>query len=447
VKPGYLINILLAVALSVLSAAPPAADEPLGPGRRVVIFGSSTAAGIGASHYARSWAGRLTSELQLRGYRVFNRSISGNNTRDLLARFDTDVTPLQPEFVVFASSMQNESITTDPRGAYARYTTNLALLLEKAQRIGANSVVIGQYANNGYSGEAVDVVQRVYEDLERQGIATWEVFGPTADPITGKWLPDLSDDGVHPNDPGHKLIFDSIPLAHFQTPRRDSRTAGAGACWQWGRDLTNIPMRVKLDRPVSSWTAAAWVRGTGGAGKVLIGLDGDPNLCRFILRDNELAVVSGTNQFITANWPGGAMEWRHAALSYRYTTNTMDLYLDGLRVATGAMPYRFEVRAFHFLSRSDTTAFNCDECGIAMPLLYRGNLKSGDIRQLMQGRVLGKSLEFSGDPGRVSEAGARETGASTVTEAYLPSWSVEDSSEVSPAKARPRFCPGLNQPF
>ena len=210
-EPGYLINILLAVALSVLSAAPPAADEPLGPGRRVVILGSSTAAGIGASHYARSWAGRLTSELQLRGYRVFNRSISGNNTRDLLARFDTDVTPLQPEFVVFASSMQNESINTDPRGAYARYTANSALLLEKARRIGASSVVIGQYANNGYSGEAVDVVQRVYEDLERQGIATWDLFGPTADPITGKWLPGLSDDGVHPNDPGDKLIFDSDP--------------------------------------------------------------------------------------------------------------------------------------------------------------------------------------------------------------------------------------------
>ena len=64
--------------------------------KTIVILGSSTAQGVGASTYARSWAGLLTSAVAPRGWTVQNVSISGSGTAGSLARFDQDVTPLRP---------------------------------------------------------------------------------------------------------------------------------------------------------------------------------------------------------------------------------------------------------------------------------------------------------------------------------------------------------------
>ena len=100
-------------------------EEPRPQGRRLVILGSSTAAGAGASSYRLSWAGRLTEALAPLGITVINRSISGSNTAASIQRFQRDVEALRPNYVVFSTSLHNELVLTRREEARKEFVENL----------------------------------------------------------------------------------------------------------------------------------------------------------------------------------------------------------------------------------------------------------------------------------------------------------------------------------
>jgi acyl-CoA thioesterase I len=78
-----------------------ASDAPL----VIVAIGSSSTAGAGASSPAASYPNRLAAELKLRfptsTITVINRGINGEETDQMLARFDTDVLSAHPDLVVW----------------------------------------------------------------------------------------------------------------------------------------------------------------------------------------------------------------------------------------------------------------------------------------------------------------------------------------------------------
>jgi lysophospholipase L1-like esterase len=78
-----------------------AAGEPL----VIVAIGSSSTAGAGASSQAASYPARLAVELQQlfpgRPIKVLNRGVNGEEARDMLARFDSDVLAEKPDLVLW----------------------------------------------------------------------------------------------------------------------------------------------------------------------------------------------------------------------------------------------------------------------------------------------------------------------------------------------------------
>src|SRR5579883_3007408 len=107
-RPALLLGFAAAAgsnASEAVCSAPPdflaaSRDFPRNGARTVVILGSSTAAGAGASDYQFSWAARLARAIAASGFHVLNLSISSTTTQDSLDRFATDVAPLRPDFVV-----------------------------------------------------------------------------------------------------------------------------------------------------------------------------------------------------------------------------------------------------------------------------------------------------------------------------------------------------------
>jgi acyl-CoA thioesterase I len=78
-----------------------AGGEPL----TIVAIGSSSTAGAGASSPAASYPSRLAEELKERFPRrditVLNRGVNGEETQDMLARFETSVIPAHPDLVLW----------------------------------------------------------------------------------------------------------------------------------------------------------------------------------------------------------------------------------------------------------------------------------------------------------------------------------------------------------
>jgi acyl-CoA thioesterase I len=78
-----------------------AGGEPL----TIVAIGSSSTAGAGASSPAASYPSRLAEELKERfpgrDITVLNRGVNGEETQDMLARFETSVIPAHPDLVLW----------------------------------------------------------------------------------------------------------------------------------------------------------------------------------------------------------------------------------------------------------------------------------------------------------------------------------------------------------
>ncbi len=194
--------------------SPPDLPVLSSPKPRVLILGSSTAEGYNASQYPLSWAGRLTLALRSVGIDVVNASISGTNTANSLQRFDRDVTPRQPSFVILSTSILNENFISDPSGALNRYLTNLRLLVERVRALPAVPVVITMYPSDRYGGAHIELLRQVDRRIEELGVPLLH-FGANVSDEQGRWLPGMSGDGVHPTDLGHEMLFDSIPITLF----------------------------------------------------------------------------------------------------------------------------------------------------------------------------------------------------------------------------------------
>ena len=71
----------------------------------IVAIGSSSTAGVGASAVETTYPSRLEAELKARipgaTIRVINHGVSGDQARDMLARFDTDVRDEHPDLVLW----------------------------------------------------------------------------------------------------------------------------------------------------------------------------------------------------------------------------------------------------------------------------------------------------------------------------------------------------------
>lgn len=372
-----------------LSQAPPAAGS-----RKVVVLGSSSAAGVGASRYDLSWVGLLTSELRNRGFEVINSSISGSGTDTSLARFDVDVTPHQPDFVVLATSIFNEGFVNAPQAAWSRYVANTRELIRRTRDLGAIPIVVGMYPSDFYNTTNIALISQLYRTEETLGVPVWDFWSIVSDPA-GNWLPGLTRDGLHPTDAGHGYFFNSIPLslfdvAYYPSPGNIDSTPGA---WQTpsteeGRELGRIDIR--LDRASGSWTSAAWIQDAGANDwRVYLRLgSGQGERFRVERQGTSLVLREGESEQLHVPLSVGPdRTWRHVAVSYQFATRRLQLYLDGASVAEFFPSQTEPVSHFEFGS-------GCENCSFSDLVVYRSNLDSDQIAQIMTGLIPRRSLEF-----------------------------------------------------
>ncbi|MBT3378484.1 MAG: hypothetical protein HN742_02000 [Lentisphaerae bacterium] len=356
---------------------------------KLVIFGSSVAGGAGAEN-SHGWAAMLKAKLEQREWTVVNRSIGGDNTTKLMARFESDLLPEKPDMVILALSLGNEGIMGEGASVYRQYVRNMHKLVQMCRKNQIIPIVSNCYPNGNYEPEHHDYLRRFNETLNTWSVASIDFLG-AIDDGHGRWPEGTWTDAGHPNSLGHAEMFQAIPLSlfdhlideHYQLPQMAQGGLQCGgnaenACW-----LSYTP-----DSPMHSFSLAfrAQPSGTPEPGAVIASCDG----CRIAVGvsghwELQLADGAALPSAITA----AADQAYEIGLTHSYTNRELALYINGTLV--GKLPGRLLPE--QGLIGGGRTAPGPQGL-YQRVLIYRSCLDAEAMESLAKGNVLRSSLEL-----------------------------------------------------
>ena len=205
----YLFSALLLVTGSLLSACQSPAEQ------RVCFFGSSVCRGVGADSL-NGYATQVTAALPA-GWESVNISVDGNNTYDLFARFDRDMTPVEAKYVVIGISLGNEGLHENGARAVLSYRENMPRLIRMLQEQGRTVIVTNNYPRADFNQVDYEDLCETNLEVQQWNIPTINLFG-TIDDGQGRWADGYwnGTDIYHPNQKGHKAMASAFPLTMWE---------------------------------------------------------------------------------------------------------------------------------------------------------------------------------------------------------------------------------------
>lgn len=205
----YLIPVLLLVSCMLFNACKSPAEQ------RICFFGSSVCRGVGAEAL-HGYAAQVTESLPA-GWESVNISIDGNNTYDLFARFDRDMTPVEAKYVVIGISLGNEGLHEKGARAVLSYRENMPRLIRMLQEQGRTVIVTNNYPRADFNQVDYADLCEVNLEVQQWNVPTINVFG-TIDDGAGRWAAHLwnGSDIYHPNQQGHEAMASAFPLTMWE---------------------------------------------------------------------------------------------------------------------------------------------------------------------------------------------------------------------------------------
>ncbi len=359
---------------------------------RLVVLGSSTAAGAGAAPRANSWEGRLASATSGKGLTVLNVSISGTKTSGSLDRFDRDVRPLEPDLVVLATSVMNESPFSNFPSLRRTYMQNTRELIARVQEIGAIPILVTPYPSDGLTPALRLQMLEIAREFEAEGVTVWD-FWNAMDDGAGRWLPGLSWDGIHVGNTGHLGFFESIPLGFFDFAlASDHPLPSRPAFGSWiaeAADGVHPAIAVSPASPAPSWSAAFWTSSDGKDDeKTLLEVYGPQVRVRRIGKRFELLLHGEVVAAGDASESGG---FQHICVTHQWLTGTVTLHVNGKAAGAATSSALEPAVLFSLGNTGERPGIQGDR--VAQFLVYRTPLCAEDVWELALGRVPVKSLE------------------------------------------------------
>jgi lysophospholipase L1-like esterase len=191
----------------------------------VLVVGSSVAWGTGATGpmwaprrhprgvgYAELLRGALSGRL---GLSMCNAAVGGDHTGRCLRMLRAALPVCKPRWVVVGLSLGNEGLpwTRDAAEAEAlvdRYIAAVRQIAAAAASAGAQVVVGGVYPHGRYRPHHLHALRRADAALASAGglrVVSWLA---ALDGGGGRWKAELEADFAHPNEHGHRLMFEAF---------------------------------------------------------------------------------------------------------------------------------------------------------------------------------------------------------------------------------------------
>jgi predicted TIM-barrel fold metal-dependent hydrolase/lysophospholipase L1-like esterase len=169
------------------------------------------------------------------GLRVVNRGNGGSSTKQLILRFDEDVVDYHPKVVVISGGIND--IDGPSTNEVIEY--NLATLAEMAERNGIFPILAGLMPVNDvydkdmarlHPHDRIIAINRWVEAYAKRKLFGYaDYYSPTVDRQNLYFLlPDLSNDGIHPNGKGYEVMA-HVALAEINKALHPLPKTGAAA--------------------------------------------------------------------------------------------------------------------------------------------------------------------------------------------------------------------------
>ena len=192
----------------------------------MLVFGASSAQGFWDSQ--GGWADRLKAyydKLQMADFsaeqpRVMNLGVSGDSSQEVLKRIGPEASARQNEkgvAIIIAVGSNNAAETAGKtRTTTEEYQTELKQIIDKAKQLTDKVMVVGFPAVDETKTNPIAWADLYFKNFNIQKFETAaQATARQADvpfiPIFESFKPGMNaHDGLHPNDEGHKLIFELV---------------------------------------------------------------------------------------------------------------------------------------------------------------------------------------------------------------------------------------------
>ncbi|TGE20961.1 SGNH/GDSL hydrolase family protein [Hymenobacter metallicola] len=364
---------------------------------KLVYMGSSVPFGQGATSnygYTAMYSALLAQRAAAgtgQPWVTANISVPGNNTVDVLNRFDADLLPQGSKYVVFALALGNEGILTGGQPIFNQFRTNLLQLIQRARANGLVPIITNGYTRNDYGPTEYTFTRQMNALIHGWNVPSVNLLG-AVDDGAGRWASGYWTDALHPNDRGHAemsrtlvpSLFDALHASKPQPTRRVS----SGITLTTTAVASAQLVRLVPEEVVHPFTTAIRFK-TSTTGQ-LVAIRDSAGLAAGTLRVGTGGIVvyqSAKGRTITGTVPVTNNRWHKLVLTHYYARGATMLYVDSVRegsVAERLRPTRLEIGGNAAPARVQYRDW----------LFYRSGMNQDEVLALAADSLLKSSLEI-----------------------------------------------------
>lgn len=358
---------------------------------KISFLGSSVMNGQGATNmegYAYLY-NELLQDRATNGSSPFYRSniaVNGNNTLNVLGRYEKDLIADCGTYVIFGLALGNEGIHENGQAAFDQFETNMQLLIQKAINDGKIPVVMNNYTREDYNAADYEYIKQMNIIMAQWNVPSTNLLG-AIDNGTGNWPLAYQDDLWHPNTAGHQEFFYAMVPSLFDaletgkpTPQLYTNTNITPSTTSPGY-LTFTPENV-----IHPFTMVVSFK-TGATGELFQFTNVTGNGSVAIDANGHLVYTSPSGSTITGTTVVNNDAWHTVTLTHYYAQGATFLYAD--TTAEGTLAEQLEPEVFTLHGNNAPASISYRNW-----YFYRAGMNAMEITALNNNQLLQSSLEL-----------------------------------------------------
>ena len=360
---------------------------------KISFMGSSVAHGQGAqdlegyTYQFDQILKRRTMDEGTAGFYRSDISIGGNNTINLLNRYERDLIGDCSKYVVFGLSLGNEGVHENGQTAFDQFEKNLKLLIQKAKSDGKIPVVVNNYTRADYNSSDYNYIKQMNLLIGEWDVSSVNVLG-AIDDGNGKWAEGYKDDALHPNKAGHTeftyafvpSLFEALeankPLPVFTNTTSISFTNSTTGVLNFTPENIVHPFTTSIDFKTNS-TGQIITYKTDSSANGSVTLD----------ENGFLKYTSPTGLTIVDDTIANDNLWHNVTLTHFYARGETLLYRDAVLVGSVSEKVELDAVSVH----PEGAPVNIDYRNW---LFYRSGMNDLEIDKTYNGILFQSSLEL-----------------------------------------------------
>jgi|GEM_PF-1433750 len=363
---------------------------------KITIMGSSVAFGFGATdnHGYNYLFGQLLEKRNKqegkKAWNLINKAISGNNTINVLDRWNRDLALGCGKYVIIGLSLGNEGLheSQNKEATFNQFKENLLKMMAMARAENMIPVINNNYTRSDYTAEDYDYIKKMDLFIHELDAPSMNLLG-AIDDGQGHWAQGYRFDDLHPNDAGHEEMYYSIVPSLFDAldagkplPVKENSTG-----IQLNNTDTVRQIHFRPEYIVHSFTYSFAVK-TKGSG-LLSSFRQLNNLGMLKIDSISGALVYNgpRGQTIKTTTPVNDDQWHQITLTHFYARGATILYIDGIKAGTAdeqLLPSDFYLNDIK----------GAEEIGFKDLFFYRAAMSPEAMTALQEGKMLKSSLEI-----------------------------------------------------